>query len=122
MKNYLKIRNLKCIVALGFFGALVWLSILLTKSGCENGDTMNFNLMCNSSVVLVPDCVQRLPDIIIIGAKKCGTRALIDFLKLHPYLKSAGPEIHFFDKHYAKGLKWYKSKVALLYFDTMTKC
>ena len=47
-------------------------------------------------------CFRHLPDVIIIGAKKGGTRALIEFLKLHPRLKSAGPEIHYFDHHFDK--------------------
>ena len=46
----------------------------------------DFDLMCDSYVA--PERVQRLPDLIIIGAKKGGTRALIEFLKLHPLIKA----------------------------------
>jgi [heparan sulfate]-glucosamine 3-sulfotransferase 1 len=68
-------------------------------------DSEDFDLMCDSYVV--PERVQRMPDFIIIGAKKGGTRALIEFLKLHPLVKAAGPEIHYFDTNYDKGLEWY---------------
>jgi hypothetical protein len=51
---------------------------------------------------------QRFPDAIIIGVKKCGTRALLEFLKINPRVKAPGPEVHFFDKNFDKGLDWYR--------------
>ena len=60
-------------------------------------DDEDFDLMCEFHEN--PDRNQRKPDFIIIGAKKGGTRALIEFLKLHPSIKAAGPEIHYFDNH-----------------------
>lgn len=50
----------------------------------------------------------RFPQAIIIGVKKGGTRALLEFLKVHPDIKAPGPEIHFFDRHYDRGLEWYR--------------
>lgn len=52
--------------------------------------------------------VQRLPQAIIIGVKKGGTRALLEFLRTHPDVRAPGPEVHFFDKNYPKGLDWYR--------------
>ena len=51
---------------------------------------------------------RRLPDVIIIGVKKCGTRALLEFLRAHDDVRAPGPEVHFFDRHYDKGLDWYR--------------
>jgi chemotaxis response regulator CheB len=51
---------------------------------------------------------QRLPQVIIIGVKKGGTRALLEFLRLHPDVRAVGPEVHFFDRNYDRGLDWYK--------------
>jgi len=51
---------------------------------------------------------KRLPQAIIIGAKKAGTRALLEYLRLHPMIKGPGPETHFFDKNYHLGLEWYR--------------
>jgi len=51
---------------------------------------------------------QRLPQAIIIGVKKGGTRALLEFLKAHPDVRAPNPEIHFFDRHYNNGLEWYR--------------
>ena len=55
--------------------------------------------------------MKKTPDVIIIGSKKSGTRALIKFLNLHPKVRISRPEIHFFDKHYEKGLSWYVSQL-----------
>ena len=56
---------------------------------------------------------RRLPNAIIIGVRKAGTRALITFLNLHPRIKTSGSECHFFDKdeNYAKGLQWYRKRM-----------
>ncbi len=51
---------------------------------------------------------RRLPDAIIIGVKKSGTRALLEYLRLHPRVRAPGPEIHFFDRYYTRGLDWYR--------------
>lgn len=51
---------------------------------------------------------QKLPRAIIIGVKKGGTRALLEFLRLHPDVRAAGAEPHFFDRNYHKGLDWYR--------------
>ena len=51
---------------------------------------------------------QTLPDAIIIGAKKCGTRALLKFIGTHPNVSIAGAEVHFFDRFYHMGLDWYR--------------
>lgn len=52
--------------------------------------------------------VKRLPQALIIGVKKCGTRALLEFLRVHPDVRASGPETHFFDRHYHRGLEWYR--------------
>ncbi|XP_012551291.1 heparan sulfate glucosamine 3-O-sulfotransferase 3B1 [Bombyx mori] len=57
--------------------------------------------------------VRRLPDALIIGVKKCGTRALLEFLRLHPDVRAAVSEIHFFDKYYHKGFEWYRERMPL---------
>lgn len=51
-----------------------------------------------------------LPDFIIIGAQRCGTTSLYQYLISHPNIVSAvTKEISFFDKKFDMGLKWYKS-------------
>lgn len=57
------------------------------------------------------DFMRRLPQAIIIGVKKCGTRALLEYLRLHPKVVAPGPEIHFFDRSYNKGLEWYRKQM-----------
>jgi len=55
-----------------------------------------------------PEAVRRLPQAIIIGVKKGGTRALLEFLKEHPDVRAPSQEVHFFDRHYDRGLEWYR--------------
>lgn len=55
---------------------------------------------------LIP--IRQLPTALIIGVKKGGTRALLEFLRLHPAIRAAGSEVHFFDHHYVKGFRWYR--------------
>lgn len=54
---------------------------------------------------------RRLPQAIIIGVKKGGTRAVLEYLRLHPQVRAAGPEPHFFDKNYHRGFGWYRSQM-----------
>lgn len=51
---------------------------------------------------------KKLPQAIIIGVKKGGTRALLEFLRLHPDVRAVGAEPHFFDRNYDKGFEWYR--------------
>lgn len=69
-----------------------------------------------SGVISPPDAAltarsntRRLPDIIIIGVRKAGTRALIQMLSLHTSIAAAQNEVHFFDwdSHYERGVDWY---------------
>ncbi|CAM9154698.1 unnamed protein product, partial [Lampetra fluviatilis] len=51
---------------------------------------------------------KKLPDAIIIGVKKGGTRALLEFIRVHPDVRAVGAEPHFFDRNYDRGLEWYR--------------
>lgn len=68
-------------------------------------DEEDFDLICDSHVP--PNRTRRLPDVVIVGARKGGTRALLEFLKIHPLVRSAGPEIHYFDQNFHRGASWY---------------
>jgi hypothetical protein len=53
-----------------------------------------------------------LPNMIIIGAQKCGTTSLHYYLSLHPEISmSKQKELNFFlpKKNWHKGIEWYKS-------------
>ncbi|XP_003790831.1 heparan sulfate glucosamine 3-O-sulfotransferase 6 [Otolemur garnettii] len=52
---------------------------------------------------------RRFPQALIVGVKKGGTRALLEFLRLHPDIRALGSEPHFFDRCYERGLAWYRS-------------
>jgi hypothetical protein len=51
-----------------------------------------------------------LPQAIIIGVKKCGTRALLKFLSIHPAIAASSTEVHYFDspQNFQFGLDWYR--------------
>ncbi|XP_074866903.1 heparan sulfate glucosamine 3-O-sulfotransferase 2 [Carettochelys insculpta] len=52
---------------------------------------------------------KRLPQALIVGVKKGGTRAVLEFIRVHPEVRALGSEPHFFDRHYERGLEWYRS-------------
>ncbi|EYC29569.1 hypothetical protein Y032_0006g3043 [Ancylostoma ceylanicum] len=60
---------------------------------------------------------KKFPSAIIVGVKKAGTRALLEFLRLNPNIRAPGPEVHFFDKNYHKGLDWYRLVNAAICLD-----
>jgi len=66
-------------------------------------------LLCSDYVAQPRE--KRLPDAIIMGVRKGGTRALLEFINMHPRVMRAKKEIHFFDKHWAKGQAWYVSQM-----------
>lgn len=60
---------------------------------------------------------QRLPQCLIIGVRKGGTRALLDALAIQPYIRVARREIHFFNDNetYNKGSEWYRRQMPYTY-------
>jgi hypothetical protein len=60
-----------------------------------------------------------LPDYVIIGAQRCGTTSLHNYLMQHPnVVPSYKKEIKFFDSNYSRGERWYRSHFP--YEDEMT--
>jgi hypothetical protein len=50
-----------------------------------------------------------MPDFLIIGGNRCGTAALYEYLCGHPcFVPSLHREVHFFERHFAKGVNWYQ--------------
>lgn len=71
------------------------------------------NLTANESIFEIKRLKRNLPDAIIIGSKKSGTRALLNFIGAHPNVSTAGAEVHFFDRFYHMGLEWYRDQMPL---------
>ncbi|CAN7937122.1 unnamed protein product [Ixodes hexagonus] len=73
----------------------------------------SFGSPSTSRIVRFPKTRRRLPQCVIIGARKCGTRALLEFLNIHPGVRKAPDEVHFFDddSKYAMGLEWYRRRM-----------
>ncbi|CAL4133732.1 unnamed protein product [Meganyctiphanes norvegica] len=65
---------------------------------------------------------RRLPQSLIIGVRKCGTRALLEMLNLHPHVQKNGVEMHFFDddERFANGFEWYRKKMPYSFDDQVT--
>lgn len=69
---------------------------------------------------LPPDSKQG-PDFLIIGAAKCGTTSLYDYLIRHPRISPAAEkEIHFFDWFYHRGIGWYLGRFPKLTPQSLT--
>lgn len=57
---------------------------------------------------------RKLPDFLCIGAQKSGSSTLYWWLHQHPQLSmSFDKESKFFDRHYHKGVKWYRHQFPL---------
>ncbi|CAG2193519.1 heparan sulfate glucosamine 3-O-sulfotransferase 1-like [Mytilus edulis] len=65
---------------------------------------------------------RRFPQCIIFGVRKCGTRALLEFIGLHPQVQNAEHEMHFFDEDekYNLGLEWYRKHMPYSYPEQIT--
>ena len=79
-------------------------AIPLTESNLKP----SFNLTSKMHTTQESQLRQRLPSALIIGVKKGGTRALLQFIRMHPEVRAPGPEIHFFDKNFHRGTEWYR--------------
>lgn len=52
-----------------------------------------------------------LPDFLLIGAQKCGTTSLYEYLVSHPCVYRASiKEVGYYDRYYQKGFKWYRNQ------------
>lgn len=59
--------------------------------------------------------IKLLPDFIILGAQKCGTGSLYNYLCTHPaVLPAVCKEVHYFDNNYDKGTDWYRNHFRIL--------
>ncbi len=55
-----------------------------------------------------------LPGFIIIGAQRCGTTSLFNYLTQHPDVYPSCPkEVQYFSNYYGKGMSWYRSHFPL---------
>jgi len=65
---------------------------------------------------------RQLPQCLIIGARKAGTRALLTYLDMHPHVMAARREIHFFDddENYSQGMEWYRKKMPYSFPGVLT--
>jgi hypothetical protein len=84
------------------------------KRGDDSGRTLPSAREDGSSRGLV------LPNLIIIGAQKCGTSGLHYYLGLHPEVSMSTPkELNFFiaERNWGRGLEWYSR-----HFDPSARC
>jgi hypothetical protein len=79
---------------------------------CPEGCRINSSLQRPLLVEPVNN-TRRLPQCLIIGVRKGGTRALLEFLSLHPAVSAEKQEVHFFDDdwRYSRGLNWYRQQM-----------
>ncbi|XP_041066280.1 heparan sulfate glucosamine 3-O-sulfotransferase 1-like [Carcharodon carcharias] len=88
------------------------LQSLRYRGGVEGNETEHNSPQSPSSITN-----QMIPQTIIIGVRKGGTRALLEMLDIHPDIVVAATEVHFFDwdENYAKGLEWYRKLMPFSY-------
>ncbi|KAG2462045.1 heparan sulfate glucosamine 3-O-sulfotransferase 1-like [Polypterus senegalus] len=98
-------------------GEGVVLETLKLEIGLASNETENY-----SSQVKPPGTNRRIPQSIIIGVRKGGTRALLEMLDIHPEIVVAATEVHFFDwdENYVKGYDWYRNLMPFSYEHQIT--
>ena len=66
---------------------------------------------CGPATAKLTGPLRGLPSLLIIGAQRSGTTSLFNYLAQHPHvLAPLGKEIHYFDLHYARGIRWYRGR------------
>jgi len=66
--------------------------------------------------------IRSLPDFIIIGAQRCGTTSLYEYLIEHPCVAPAfTKEVHFFDINFGRGVAWYRAHFPSLPYKYFAK-
>ena len=63
---------------------------------------------------------KRLPSVILIGAGKSGTSAVINFMGRHPSVVSKDGETNYFHLYYDKGYEWYRQQMPVSSPDQLT--
>ena len=65
---------------------------------------------------------RHLPGCLIIGVRKGGTRALLEFMNMHPMIQAHRKETHYFDNvdNYSNGLEWYRKRMPYSFPDQVT--
>ncbi|XP_017787193.1 PREDICTED: uncharacterized protein LOC108569938 [Nicrophorus vespilloides] len=101
---------------------MIYDSAINSLQRAGNADHNNRPSLFLLSRRLYPSAGRKLPQAIIIGVRKCGTRALLEMLNLHPRVQKAAGEVHFFDRdeNYNKGLEWYRMKMPHSYSGQVT--
>ncbi|VDN92810.1 unnamed protein product [Brugia pahangi] len=99
-----KLYNANMLVSISFMYYFIC-NIILIYTYHKLPTVYGMNIIVNDTAMIVQ---KRFPQAIIIGVKKAGTRALLEFLRLNPAIKAPGPEVHFFDKNFDKGFGWYR--------------
>ena len=62
-----------------------------------------------------------LPDFIILGTQRGGTTSLYTWLASHPDVAPASrKEVHYFDDHYGKGMRWYRAHFPIRHAGRIT--
>ncbi|XP_016411134.1 heparan sulfate glucosamine 3-O-sulfotransferase 6-like isoform X2 [Sinocyclocheilus rhinocerous] len=100
------LQRLVIMFSFSIIGASI-LYLLLGRCEPDAGDSWGWNNNKTPDSVDANSSGKDLPHALIIGVKKGGTRALLEFLRLHPDIRALGAEPHFFDRHYARGIGWY---------------
>ncbi|MBN3271416.1 HS3S4 sulfotransferase, partial [Polyodon spathula] len=84
-------------------------TVVFEREQHQKSSTTDSELTLRGNSTATPDYGEKkLPQAIIIGVKKGGTRALLEALRVHPDVRAVGVEPHFFDRNYEKGFAWYR--------------
>ncbi|XP_003726947.2 heparan sulfate glucosamine 3-O-sulfotransferase 1 [Strongylocentrotus purpuratus] len=75
--------------------------------GCYTISNTFANTAHSNEVLEERSCSKSVPNVLIIGSKKCGTTTLKNFLGFHPQIAAAETEAHYYDTNIFMGLDWF---------------
>jgi ubiquinone/menaquinone biosynthesis C-methylase UbiE len=124
----IKFKNLKTLLFSTYFDQTSVYAYAIVKPKISNGSSQNLNsriylrtkltkyskLYSASRKLFNQYCkvthkLHTNPTYLIIGAAKCGTSSLHEYLMLHPCVgKVLTKQLHFFDRYFERGVEWYK--------------
>lgn len=96
--------------------------MIFTETQKSANNISNFMPVSKRALARIPkvyrnltSSIRLMPNFIVIGAQKCGTTSLFEYLIEHPSISApARKEIAFFSRHFSKGINCYRS-----YFPTL---
>lgn len=81
-----------------------------TKRAVEKALAIGLDVVCRVRAWSAPTVPRLRPSFVIVGAQRCGTTSMYNYVTSHPHVvRALTKEVHYFDVNMARGWAWYAS-------------